>query len=586
MKKLFFLILMSTLISANVMADDKTWTGAVSNDWNNPANWQGNSIPGSNDNINIPSGTPNCELPSESVVCESITNNGTLVGNNSTIQTSSFTNNAYVNFESSLSITDKGSELNFENNANITGSNDSQFGIFITDNNEIGPTLNNNGTIESKEVYINAHTINNSSNGSVEGNVSIHCSGTFQNDGNIQGSTGVFGGDILIDTSKLKNNGTIKGGNATSDGEGDGGSVTIACTNHEGDGNIIGGDGSDNGGLGGNVMIGASGEFLIWGMLSGGYSFGGWGKDDPVAADMFLTADTIIIAPNDHFISGGNIHITGKVIRIADIDNFAGLIGELGIEINTTAEGYLDLSELHTESAVFAASGNISIYSDNIIEPSEGINFVMDPDPQVNGANTNIIGASVSSGMHAYSAPAENGIIEVRIQNQSTTAQTLHYTFSSNLDWVSTTNGSSDLLEPFEMAILEIPFTIPGNIEERTSDLVDISISIGGEELATGTAEITAIPDLIIGINNKPSQNQQLSLQLYPNPVTGDFVHFELSEAQAGEYFIFNTKGQEIQTGILAKSKKQNINIEQLQSGWYILEVKTDGQVMKAKLIL
>jgi len=568
------------------MAEDKTWTGAVDNNWNNPANWQGNTVPGSNDDVNIPSGTPNCELPSESVVCGSITNNGTLIGNNSTIQTNSFTNNANINFESSLSITDKGAELNFENNANITGSENSEFGIFSTGDDEMSSTINNNGTIDSEMINIQANTINNNSNGSMEGNISVNCGGTIQNEGNLQGSSGESGGNILIMTSKLKNNGTIKGGDATSSGEGDGGSIIIACVNHEGNGSIIGGDGSENGGSGGHVMIGAAGDLLIWGLFSGGYSFGGWGKDDPVAADMYLTADTIIIDPNDQLISGGNIHITGKVIKILNIDNFAGLIGELGIEINTTADGYLDLSELHTESAVFAASGNISIYSDNIIEPSEGINFVMDPDPQVYGANTDIVGAFVSSGMHAYSAPAETGIIEIPIQNQSTTAQTLDYTFNSDLNWVSTTNGSSSLLEPFEMAILEIPFTIPGDIDERTTDLVNIAISIGGTELATGTAEITAIPDLIIGIIKSPSQYQKETLQLYPNPATDGIVHFDLNKKQIGDYSVYNEEGQEIQTGNLSNSKTQSINVKQLHSGCYIIEIRTETQILKAKLIL
>jgi hypothetical protein len=409
----------------------------------------------------------------------------------------------------------------------------------------------------------------------MEGNISINCDGTIQNDGNIQGSSDEFGGNILITTSKLENNGTIKGGDATSTGEGDGGSVTIACTRHDGDGSIIGGDGSDNGGLGGNVTIGSSGEFFIWGMLSSGYSFGGWGKDDPVAADMFLTADTIIIDPNDHLISGGNIHITGKVIKIINIDNFAGLIGELGIEINTTADGYLDLSELHTESAVFAASGNISIYSDNIIEPSEGINFVMDPDPQINGANTDIIGASVSSGIHAYSAPAENGIIEVRIQNQSTTAQTLDYTFNSNLNWVSTTNGSSDLLEPFEMTILEIPFVIPSNIDERTTDLVNITINIGGTEVATGTADITAIPDLIIGID-KPIKTPP-SLVVSPNPFDQLLL---INNPKNIEIEIYNLKGNLINTIHGNTWDGKDLNGNSAPSGIYTL--KADSyRVMK-----
>jgi hypothetical protein len=36
-----------------------TWTGAADDDWNNPANWQGGSIPGPSDDVIIPAGMPN-----------------------------------------------------------------------------------------------------------------------------------------------------------------------------------------------------------------------------------------------------------------------------------------------------------------------------------------------------------------------------------------------------------------------------------------------------------------------------------------------------------------------------------------------
>lgn len=36
-----------------------TWTGAISNDWDNPGNWNLNAVPGSSDSVTIPSGTPN-----------------------------------------------------------------------------------------------------------------------------------------------------------------------------------------------------------------------------------------------------------------------------------------------------------------------------------------------------------------------------------------------------------------------------------------------------------------------------------------------------------------------------------------------
>lgn len=50
-------------LSVNVYAEQlSVWTGTAGNDWNNPTNWQGGNLPGTEDHVLIPSGKPNYPL--------------------------------------------------------------------------------------------------------------------------------------------------------------------------------------------------------------------------------------------------------------------------------------------------------------------------------------------------------------------------------------------------------------------------------------------------------------------------------------------------------------------------------------------
>mgnify|MGYP002640190677 CR=1 FL=1 len=86
-----------------------------------------------------------------------------------------------------------------------------------------------------------------------------------------------------------------------------------------------------------------------------------------------------------------------------------------------------------------------------------------------------------------------------------------------------------------------------------------------------------------VGIE-EPTTSENL-LQVYPNPVTGDQIQFELVKTEQTEYVIYNTSGQEVQSGQLPAQQKQNLNIGQLQTGWYILEIKTAERIYRSKLI-
>ncbi|MES2774427.1 MAG: LamG-like jellyroll fold domain-containing protein [Bacteroidota bacterium] len=58
---------------ANVILEVATWTGAQSNDWNTPGNWNINKVPGTLTHVIVPGGTPNpCYINTEGAVAASI----------------------------------------------------------------------------------------------------------------------------------------------------------------------------------------------------------------------------------------------------------------------------------------------------------------------------------------------------------------------------------------------------------------------------------------------------------------------------------------------------------------------------------
>ncbi len=69
------------------------------------------------------------------------------------------------------------------------------------------------------------------------------------------------------------------------------------------------------------------------------------------------------------------------------------------------------------------------------------------------------------------------------------------------------------------------------------------------------------------------------SISIFPNPTKGDQI-FINSKEQEAIYFIFNATSQLVNQGFLLAQKQQEIDISNLPSGWFILEV-----VQREKLI-
>jgi len=123
--------------------------------------------------------------------------------------------------------------------------------------------------------------------------------------------------------------------------------------------------------------------------------------------------------------------------------------------------------------------------------------------------------------------------------------------------------------------------TAPGDAGKSSKDLVQDYVSQIKQDYLVNPE---TFGNQYVGIEDHKLMPERLLV--YPNPVDGNFIRFELDDAQASKYAIYSAAGQLIESGQLNNNKQQRINVGHLQSGWYILEVKTADRVLRTKLIL
>ena len=75
-------------------------------------------------------------------------------------------------------------------------------------------------------------------------------------------------------------------------------------------------------------------------------------------------------------------------MKIEDVSRWDSLWIDMIVEFYATENGILDLSQGNGLSIISIGYGNINIYCNNIIEPTQGINYVCTPDANVYPADT------------------------------------------------------------------------------------------------------------------------------------------------------------------------------------------------------
>ena len=179
-------IVLITLTSVNLYAAAKTWTGAISTEWNETNNWFEAGVPGSGDDVTIPTSPTGGRMP--------IISSATFGTKKLTIQ-------------SGATLTQNGGTLTPTDNISITGSFIQTTGTFSTTKDL---TVNAGGTVSFGGSFSGANV-------EVKSTGAVSVSGTFTtNENKITIDGGTFtqtGGTVSTKNMELKNSGTYNQSN-------------------------------------------------------------------------------------------------------------------------------------------------------------------------------------------------------------------------------------------------------------------------------------------------------------------------------------------------------------------------------------
>ncbi|MBN2455413.1 MAG: hypothetical protein JXB29_02575, partial [Sedimentisphaerales bacterium] len=559
-------LLLVTLLIVNIAlyAQEKTWTGSQDSNWNNPNNWNPPAVPGARDKVRIPEGSPACQLPNTTVTVNRIYNYGTLQTNNAHLSVNSFNNNGKVTIGNNLFITERPDGINghgVSNEGIIEGRNPNT--LFFVARNETKKYssfgFSNMGGIGVSNAYYNVTDW--SSNFFIKGNsIFINSTGDVSNFSLLAGyddpaiATSGYtpkGGSIWINAERIYNTVNIEGGHAES---GNGGSVFIKgrLTNN---GSIISGNGGERDGevyLDGNNIVNR-------GKIAAGSSPGGLAKNSSTQQQAYfgnvtLVADTIVIQPSDtSFIEADTLRLIGNSIQLSDFKNYATIYVDSRIEINTPPAGVVDLSGIHTQGAI-SGGGNFKsvIQSNQILAPSEGLNFIFDLPPVLLPSDTTIIGLAVTI-KSEYANAGENGLKHVVIQNQSMTDKAIAYSISSQKGWLNTVDGTTPFLNFLESDTLNVAFAIPPDEALGSTDTVKVAVSIGTFSYqATAIIASTGPSATPTGIEQHHQNARPNIFKFYANypnpfnPVT--WIQFDLDQTERVKLNIYDIIGRKIDT--------------------------------------
>jgi hypothetical protein len=188
-------------------------------------------------------------------------------------------------------------------------------------------------------------------------------------------------------------------------------------------------------------------------------------------------ADSISITGDKCSNYGEEVLIVARKI-IVSINTASSSIHSKGaLDFYTTATGAVDFSGTHTSNVLTAESDSIRIFSNNIIEPAEGLDFICENPYSTNPADTTLVDGYITI-TNVYNQAGTVDSICVKIQNLSTASKIPNYDITSTRAWISPTFESTSSLTPFDFDSPYVNYIIPGSATGRDKDTVRAILTI------------------------------------------------------------------------------------------------------------
>lgn len=575
MKRITLIVLhLFFLVSINAQTTATFTNGDGNNEWHTAENWDINEVPGTNVHAIIPSGESVYILDNVSV--KSITNSGNItiggVGNVG-IQTNSFTNvgicktalMSHNNKIRGIGQDDRGDETKVE--INNSGN--------IEDNGQAGnltfgavSTFTNSGNISVFSFLIVATYFYNLSSGiistsSIFGNFIIACL-FFYNYGFL---------NALYNMSVTTTFGVNYGVMAAMWG-------SIFCIVNGYYWQVFGPGIQST--LYGNIMMAC-----FYGLIKGQLIAGESGKGNQMIRDagdghVEIAVDTAWVVGDTAKIRGESIRFVFDYLDFIGIDSIKDIYANSKIEFYGTAGSILRIEGWNAaEDFIYCESGNIEIYSDSIYLFDNDINYYCHPNPIVGPSDTTFIQTYIES-VYVLDSTGSNGSFKADIRSNSTGHRTFDYSIFSELGWVNTTAGTTQLLDPFQFDSLMVDYAIPLSGDTLT-DTVMVILSIPGEYADTAYSYIRSYPSSIVGMEENQIKNATLNLNVYPNPFTGKTT---ITVNEDAIITITDINGKLIsEFSVLANKRQSWLPSDEFGSGLYFINASNGKSELVEKVL-
>ncbi|MBN2541448.1 hypothetical protein JXI42_01125 [bacterium] len=469
MKNFLVTLILAGFLAGVVFAAEITWTGGGGDtDWNNSWNWSSWSVPGPNDDVRIPAGGL-VTLPSQ-VSVRNLINEG---------QISTFGAPAMIVVSEDI--------YNF-GYITIGGV----FTVFC------GYSFNNFSIVGADGIYIKAVDVGNSEDASILCHDScgysliIEAKRDLANDGLIIGGSKSSGDisseSVYLKSDRIHNDGEIRGGDGIDSV--DGGNVFCRCRIMDNDSIIAGGNPGGYRTKPGKVKILAkvfTGKKPIFSNIRSERK-----TDD--FNNITIAADTILFQSEKVYMVADSIVFKGKTIIFDGLPG-GSIYGVSGLYFYTPAGGIIDFENNHV-APTFSTPGENIIFCDSVIEPIEGLDYIMSYAPVINPAATGMADGDVMV-LDEVSYTEETDTLVLSLFNLSMSPKVLNYSVTSSRGWLSPTTNVTPTLDPFEIESVIILFTIPDGTPFGLRDTITTVLTIAPDFTDTFYTYLTSLGERV-----------------------------------------------------------------------------------------
>lgn len=512
MKKALIIMLV-LLVQLTGKTQNHVWTGANSNVWGDPQNWDMGTVPGPGDKAVIPQGTPYCGIVGNVTVGE-IKNLGEVkiynVTDKSTISTSGFTNEGTVTQSdpgSSTIITGIG-----ENKVEVTNNGTIKVGNYSVNN---GSTVTNSGMFDAKKITIQSDVLENKTSSTIDASKLTIKSGTITNNGTVEVRTIGSSNGLTIEGKVLHNEGTI---NATSMTGSSDPIIEIKCTSkveNYPNGSITASSITECNKV--KVVVSAP-KVFNYGKISGYKTITekGTSADTPFGAILLVSEDLVV---------EDQARLVADKIILVFHDFYSYLItvphsieGTSGIELRGDKGSFYLIQGKCAEDLYYSSDGAITVLCDSIRCDSSAFQYLCDPDPLMGPADTTYVSGMITSASVTDSVGG-SGTFRVILQNQGTGHRSFDYAITSPCGWITPVSGTTQLLGPFQYDSIFVNYEIP----EHPSDTIEYIrqlLSVPGIFSDTSYSFISVSDSINLAINELSVNSNEFDFVVYPNPVS------------------------------------------------------------------